>query len=843
MTTGEKLLSNSTALASFREAVASLRGPFFETGRAAVVLDGLSVLVDSLVTQSFTELLAPVAPNNLALLAVGGYGRRELFPSSDVDLLFLVDQTPPSRGPLPDALSVFIQRLWDSGLRLSHSVHTVKECVELHEANIEFNVSLLDHRFLTGDPALYTALHEQFPKFLQTHGKNLSRHLCRLSRSRHSNFQDTIYHLEPNIKEGPGGLRDLNLLSWLSKLRSDAPSDSVDPALEPARDFLWTLRTFLHYRAGRDQNVLSFDAQEEIVTQPFLRSPASSTPSVEDWMRSFFRHVRTVNRSTLRVIDNIESKNSGLLAGFLDWRSRLSNSEFSVSRDRVFLKSSTLFQQDPMAVLRLFQFAGRHGIRPSVDAEQRISDRLPQFEEFFRKPQALWPALREVLAQPHAALALRAMHEAGLLCAVFPEWTEIECRVVRDFYHRYTVDEHTLVAIQNLEQLTRTDKPSLKRFASLLAEIEDPAVLRLALLYHDVGKNGEGEGHVAGSVDAAKIMLDRIQAPAAARTMVVNLIAKHLDLSAAMTTRDLTDPATAQYLAEKVGTLEELKYLTMLTWADISAVNPNTMTPWRQEQLWQVYLTTYKELTRELDSSRIGAGVASSPEREEFLKGLPLRYLRTHTEEEVASHLELEKRRRLDEIALEIRKLDGFYRLTVLAKDRIALFSQIAGALASFGLNILKAEAFANQQGTVVDTFLFNDPQRSLELNPSEAERLEHTIERVLLGKAQAKDLLKYRPRTAPPSKNSAIEPRVSFDNEASGHATLVEIVAQDRPGLLYDVAAAFSAANCSIDVVLVDTEAHKAMDVFYVSSGGRKLTPAQLDSLKQTLLAACAAL
>jgi [protein-PII] uridylyltransferase len=315
------------------------------------------------------------------------------------------------------------------------------------------------------------------------------------------------------------------------------------------------------------------------------------------------------------------------------------------------------------------------------------------------------------------------------------------------------------------------------------------------------------------------------------------LILQHLTLSAAMTSRDLDDPATARLLADKVGTIEALRYLTLLTYADVAGVNPTALSPWRLEQLWRVYLTAHHELTRELQTDRISLPGDLSDQKAAFLKGLPVRYLRTHTEDEIQMHLDLEERRKQAEVALDIRKVDGGYSLTILAKDRLYLFASVAGALASFGLNILKAEAFANQQGTILDTFVFSDPNRTIELNPSEVERLQVTLERVLLGRVLVKDLLKYRPKPTLPSKRSSIVPKVAFDNTASETATLLEITAEDRPGLLYDVAAALSSEGCNIDLVLVDTEAHKAMDVFYISSGGKKLSEETKNRLHAALL------
>jgi [protein-PII] uridylyltransferase len=793
-------------------------------------LEERTAAVDALVLKSWAHHLGRTAPGVTALLAVGGYGRRQLFPYSDVDLLLLLATDRAAAG-LKDSISGFLQQLWDAGLRVSHSVRTPAECSELHDSNIELNISLLDQRYLTGDAGVYGSLVQKLPRFVHGQRDSLTRHLSRMTRERHARYGETFYHLEPDVKEAPGGLRDLQLLAWLTQIATTKPTSLAPPApvaeLNDARTFLFKLRGYLHHHAGRDSNVLSFDAQESVAEQLSAHEPA-------ELMRAYFRNARLIDRSALRVLETEEARASSLFAQFRDRRSRISNTDFTVSRERVYLRAPQQIEREPELLLSLLQFIARHGFRLSLEAEERIAAQLSSARKYFASSRPLWPAIGEALSLPYGAVALRVAHETGVLTALFPEMEEIDCLVIRDFYHRYTVDEHTLVAIQTLAQLRVAKDSPATLYAGLLSEIEQLGVLVFALLFHDVGKGSAEEGHVEASLRIADSAMERIQMPSAERATAAFLIRSHLEMSMAMSSRDPDDPATTQDLAHKLGTVENLKYLTLVTYADISAVNPTAMTSWRAEQLWQLYLRTYNELTRELDAERIEH--TGSPGRDAFLEGFPTRYMRTHTDSDIERHMRLEMDSRTRGVAADIAKFNGSYRLTLVTSDRPFLFASVAGTLSSFGMNILKAEAFANRRGTVLDTFSFSDPLRTLELNPSEVDRLKSTVERAVLGRADVKQLLRSRPKIPLPSRKARIEPSVYMDNQASRSATLIQVVAEDRPGLLYDIASTISSYGASIDVVLIDTEAHKAIDVFYVTAGGEKLTADKQRELEHKL-------
>ncbi len=721
--------------------------------------------IDALVTSHFHP------PPGVALLAVGGYGRRELFPYSDVDLLILCANVQ-ARDELGEELSEFLRTLWDFGLRVSQSVRTREECAGLDLTNVELAVSLLDRRFLSGDKDLFASLVTPSPEKLGTH-------LAALTRQRHHKFQNTIFHLEPNVKDAPGGLRDVQVIRWLSG-RNPAPA---------AFEMLSRIRSALHRAAGRDQNILSFAMQDEL----------AGNHDASALMRDYFQSANIIHRYCLRELDAAETRRSGLLSQFRNRSSKLSNGDFSVVRGCVFLRAPQL---NAALVTQLLFFVGRHGLPLSPDLEDRLTA--------FRGYQMRWPELRGLLELPQPHKALRVMHTTGLLEQVFPELTPINGMVVRDFYHRYTVDEHTLVTIDNA--VSRKEEP----FEGLTREIENRCLLLIALLFHDAGKGG-GESHAESSAVLAESALARIGMPQADLTTVAFLIRAHLELSSAMTSRDLSDVSTAQQIAQSIGTVERLRMLTLLTYCDISSVHPGAMTPWRSSLLWQLYTATYQELTRELGASLV-----------------PARYARTHTPEEIAAHRRLVEISKVRGASVAFaRKAPGIYEITIAARDHMFLFADLAGAISSFGLNILKAEAFAAEAGSALDSLCVEDPLRTLELNPSEMDRLAHVIEDVATERKKARDLLRGRPN---PKRDKRTPPAIGVDNAASPRATLFEITADDRPGLLYDLAACFSGEECNVEIALIDTKAHRAIDVFYVTKNGERLSDEAASALSQKL-------
>jgi [protein-PII] uridylyltransferase len=804
---------------------------FFKTGRAADVQTALARMVDAIAVDAYRATIEPVLPQGAVMLAAGGYGKRALFPYATVDILVLLEGESPWVS-LREPLAECVRLLWDAGLRLNHTVRTISECLEFREQNIDLDINLLDLRYLSGDNALYSRFENKWPAFLEKNGGKLSQHLAQHTRLRHAKYQNTVHHREPDVKDAPGALRDWNLIGWLARLGAERiPGPDVSGELNQAAEFLSAVRCFLHYQSHSDRNLLDAEAQERLLGQPFSR--AKATP---EWMREYFRYAWVVFNEARRALDALEKTESTLVGNFRDWRSRLSNSEFTVSRERIFLRSPAQLESDPAVVLRMLEFIGRHGIAPAPETERRLEAARSAFAAYCAQPRPLWATLESILSLPRAALAMRTLQRAGLLGALFPEWAAMLDLVDLEPEHRFTVDEHTLMSLERATELASSSDPTRQRFAQLLSEIENPAVLALALLFHKAGTATGDPAQLSSAL--ARQAMERIRVPLEEQRDVVFLIEHQLDLAEVMSGRDVDDPATARQLAERVGTIERLKLLTVMTYGDLAAVSSDAMTPWRLERLWRAYEVTQHELTRELETERIQEVPDSVPGRPAFLKGFPVRYLRAHSAAEIEEHMRLYEESRPTGVAVQLDRIEGAYRLTVIARDMPALFASFAGAISSFGLDILKAEAFSNARGMILDTFVFADPQRTLELNPPESERLLDLIRRVALGKTDGQRLLRSRAQ-ADPKKRSA-PPRVEFDSDACDTATLVEIVAEDRPGLLYSLATVFSSTACNIDVVLIDTKGHRAIDVFYVANDGQKLSPELQAILKEKLLAAC---
>lgn len=808
-------------------------------GRAAqeAYADRMDALVGHLVEAGRANTGMP-----FAVCALGGYGRRTLCLHSDVDLLILFAGAI-GRGE-ERFVNAVLQPLWDLHLVVGHQIRELADFDEYDAGNPEFMLALLDARPIAGDVALFEEMRGRALRGTRPDGAGTLEALLTLVETRHAPFNDTIYQLEPDIKNAPGGLRDLAALRYLHALgggRAEGERVRGADAMGAAEEFLLRIRGALHAEAGRDANVLTHELQERVADA--LGCPGEGTrPRVEFLMGEYFRHARTIARALRRAQRGARPAPAVPPAPV--------GRQFESAADGIRFRDPELAAGRPALWIELFRLALAEGCAVSESALDLIEANVFRYTaDDFAGTDGERQQLRHLFhPRPGLYARLSEMHECGLLNRILPELERIHCRVIRDFHHKFTVDEHTLLTIRGLEALWNPVTSSRRRFGALLEELRAPELLAFALMLHDIGKGGDSD-HAQESVRLSRPALDRLEFPAEARQAIEFLVRNHLAMSQVAFRRDLDDPHVIAQFAHLVGTEELLKMLCLMTLVDVEAVSSTTLTPWKEELLWRLYVQTYNHLTLgygdELvhqDPAGLAVVIAGRPEDVTeseltgFLEGLPRRYLSLFGLASIYRHVRLARGIRRDEVHAVLENHDDVWELTIVTLDKPYLFSNVAGVLSYFGMDIHRGQAMTTPGGLVLDVFEFSDEGGFLRQNPGATGEITRMLDRVVAGWVDVPSLLRGREGSLLYRRRIREAPRLHFDNEHSRRYTVLEIVADDAPGLLHRISRAVSEAGCDLDLALIATEGRKAIDVLHLTKAGRKLDETERTALKHGL-------
>ena len=839
--------ANTAGRAAIAEAFA--RAPF----NAQALTRSYAWLTDCLVISALRvartrlhPLANPTASERLALIAVGGYGRGEMAPFSDVDLLFV---TPYKITPWAESvIESMLYILWDLRMKVGHASRTIRECIKLGQSDFTIRTALLEHRFLTGDERLAAELDKRLKAELFAYdARAFLEAKLEERQSRHEKFGQR-YMVEPNVKEGKGGLRDLQSLFWMSKYVHgvDDTAELVPLGVfrreeferfQRAEDFLWAVRSHMHLLAGRATEQLTFDLQVEVADRMGYADKAGRR-GVEVFMQDYFRHATAVGdltRILLTTLEAIHVKPAPLLDRIFP-RKRQARDGYEVIHNRLAVSDPKAFLADPLNILRLFDEGLRTGMLIHPDAMRLVTANLDLIDDEFRNDrEAANVFLGLLLKHGNPERGLRRMNELGVLAAFLPEFEPIVAMMQFNMYHSYTVDEHIIQCIRTLAQIEKGElRESLPVASGILKAGVNRKVLYIALLLHDIGK-GRSEDHSILGAQIARRVAPRLGLNKADAETVEWLVRHHLLMSDMAQKRDIADPRTVRDFAKAVQTVKRLDLLTVLTVCDIRGVGPNTWNNWKAALIRALYRQTRRALEQGMEAlNRENRGTEAKRLLREALPDWPKAALKTETARHyppywqglhVTAHVDFARMLRELEDANDPGKAlihlhpdedrDATRACFVMA-DHPGIFARLAGALALVGANVVDARSYTTKDGYVTDAFWIQDSEGK-PYEASRLPRLAQMIHKTLKGEVVAREALKTRDKIKKREKAFKVATHISFDNDGSDIYTIIEVDTRDRPGLLYDLARTLAASNVYIANAVIATYGEQVVDAFYV--------------------------
>ena len=827
-----------------------------------------------------SELYPPQTPAEaqcMAVVATGGYGRGLLAPGSDIDLLFLLPHKQTAWGE--QVAEALLYCLWDMGLKVGHATRTVEECIRQAKADMTIRTALLEARYLFGNLKLYGELTARFDKeIVQDSAPEFVAAKLAEREERHRRAGQSRYLVEPNVKDGKGGLRDLHTLFWIAKYvyRVREPEGLIARGVfdrdeykmfRRCEDFLWSVRCNMHFLTGRAEERLSFDIQRDIAVRlgytahPGLRD-------VERFMKHYFLTAKHVGDLTAILCAGLEERQakpapvlSRMIARFRPTPrpKKLSGTDdFVIDNNRINIERADLFRRDPVNLIRLFHLAQRHNLAFHPEAMRVAARSLKLIDKKAREDKEANRLFVEILTSKHdAETVLRRMNEAGVLGAFVHSFGRIVAMMQFNMYHHYTVDEHLIRCIGALDEISHGNNPALGLANELIKTIQPQhrTVLCVALFLHDIAK-GRVEDHSLAGARIARRLCPRLGLNAAETELVAWLVEVHLVMSTVAQSRDLSDRRTIENFAAVAQSLERLKLLTILTTADIRAVGPGVWNGWKAQLIRTLYYETEPVLTGGFSEVNRAQRVAMA--QDEFRAELgdwPEPTLRHYVDRlypaywlkvDLAHKLAHARFVRASEAAGKTLATSvgfdagrGVTELTVFAPDHPWLLSIIAGACALAGANIVDAQIYTTNDGLALDTISVSREFERDEDEARRAARIGDAIEKAVRGQLKLPDVIAKRGPPKGRLKAFAIEPEVSINNQWSNRYTVVEVTGLDRPGLLYELTTTLSKLNLNIASAHIATFGERVVDVFYVTDllGAQIATPVRQTAIKRPLL------